>query len=206
VLPTVDLLLALAGFRPSRTSVTAAELALLLRFARGVGKVIEVGVFEGATSKELAGAMAPDGELILVDPYFRELKLERWLKFSATRVMARRSVAGTAPQLRWLEETSLAAAATLADPAGADLIFLDARHDYDSVLQDLRAWSRHVKAGGALAIHDCRPCGTRPELEPEAGGCLALTDFLAETTWHLVDTADSLAVIGGAGRVSSVSR
>lgn len=199
MLPTVDIFLALAGLRGPKTSVTAAELALLQRSAKGARKIVEVGVFEGATSKELASEMLPDGLLILVDPYFRELRVEKWLRFSGTRLMARRSVSRAAPRLRWMEETSLEAAAALEEPADADLVFLDARHDYDSVRQDLQTWSRHVKTGGRLAIHDCRPCPERPELEPGRGSCLALTEFLDEGVWRLADGADSLALLERAG-------
>jgi hypothetical protein len=36
----------------------------------------------------------------------------------------------------------------------ADLVFIDARHDYDSVLEDIRLWWPKVRTGGMLCGHD----------------------------------------------------
>jgi hypothetical protein len=39
-------------------------------------------------------------------------------------------------------------------PAGFDLIFIDALHDYESVKQDIALWWPKVRVGGMLALHD----------------------------------------------------
>ncbi len=35
-----------------------------------------------------------------------------------------------------------------------DFVYIDARHDYESVLEDLNAWFSKVKPGGIFAGHD----------------------------------------------------
>ncbi|MDA8268762.1 MAG: class I SAM-dependent methyltransferase [Actinomycetota bacterium] len=40
------------------------------------------------------------------------------------------------------------------DDGSLDFVYLDARHDYDSVLEDLRSWVRKVRPGGIIAGHD----------------------------------------------------
>ncbi len=35
-----------------------------------------------------------------------------------------------------------------------DFVYLDARHDYASVLEDLGQWSEKVRPGGVLSGHD----------------------------------------------------
>jgi len=45
-------------------------------------------------------------------------------------------------------------AAKLFPDESAEFVFLDASHDYDSVLRDLRAWLPKVKPGGTIAGHD----------------------------------------------------
>jgi hypothetical protein len=58
---------------------------------------------------------------------------------------------GTRSEIRRM--TSLEAAASIPD-ASLDFAYIDARHDYASVLEDLDAWFPKVKPGGILAGHD----------------------------------------------------
>jgi hypothetical protein len=45
-------------------------------------------------------------------------------------------------------------AAELLDPHSIDFVYLDARHDYESVKLDLEQWYGKVRAGGIIAGHD----------------------------------------------------
>ena len=39
-------------------------------------------------------------------------------------------------------------------PGTLDFVYIDARHDHDSVVEDLEAWADKVKPGGVMAGHD----------------------------------------------------
>jgi predicted O-methyltransferase YrrM len=47
-------------------------------------------------------------------------------------------------------------AASLYDDKSLDFVFIDAAHDYDSVVKDINAWLPKLKENGTLAGHDYR--------------------------------------------------
>jgi hypothetical protein len=47
-----------------------------------------------------------------------------------------------------------AEAAARVDPGGLDFVYLDARHDYESVKEDLKHWFSKIRPGGIFAGHD----------------------------------------------------
>lgn len=52
-----------------------------------------------------------------------------------------------------------------ADLGPFDLIFIDADHSYDAVVQDWADYRPLVRPGGCVAFHDIRRSDTRPDLE-----------------------------------------
>lgn len=78
-------------------------------------------------------------------------------------------------------------------PRKADLVFLDASHDYDSVKADIAAWAPLVKPGGILCGHDYKARGI-----PGADGLPAeLKDVFPGVT----KAADELGIDGVTGTV-----
>jgi Methyltransferase domain len=201
---SIEFLKYLAGLRGPRSSLTAAETALLRSLAAGRECAVEVGAFEGVTSAALAESMAPEGILYLVDPYFLGVRLERWLGFSFTAFVARRSVRRWRRKVRFVRATSLAAARSLALHRGADLVFIDADHSDEAVRQDLAAWAPKLAPGGVLAFHDSRCCAARPDLTPGAGPVRLAEEIRRgeHGAWRVAGAADSLTAFriwGGTG-------
>lgn len=60
---------------------------------------------------------------------------------------------GVAEMVTIIESDSALAADSFAD-ASVDFCFIDAAHDYASVVRDLLAWTPKIKAGGVIAGHD----------------------------------------------------
>jgi predicted O-methyltransferase YrrM len=204
---SIEFLKYLAGLRGPRTALTAAETGQLRGLAGGAKLAIEVGVYEGATSAVLAAAPSPGGTLYLIDPFFLDVRLERWLGFSFTGFIARRSVRRWPEKTRFERATSLEAARSLSLPVPADLVFIDAVHSYEAVRDDLYAWSPKLAPEGVLAFHDSRCCAARPDLTPATGPVRLLDEVRRglHGAWKVVAEADSLTAIAPAGRDSSSS-
>jgi len=165
--------------------------------AAGRRCVVEVGVFEGATSAVLAKAIASDGRLWLVDPFYRHTRLERLIGISFSRHIARRSVRSWRDRVRFVRLASVIAAREIVLDYPADLIFIDADHSYEAVRADFMAWSPQLAVQGLLAFHDSRPCEARPELTGSDGPVRLVEELLQGDygNWALAAAIDSISVL-----------
>jgi len=198
---TVNFLKFVAGLRKAETSVSEPERRLLAELARGRRCIVEVGVFEGATSQILCREMDPAGRLYLVDPFFPQVRLERLLNRSFNRWIATKSVDRWREQVQFVREPSDVAASKLSLQGTAGLIFIDARHDYDSVLQDFTCWAPMLAAGGAIAFHDSHLCPGRPDLGADDGPVRLMREIARgdHGAWQITAQADTVTVVRRAG-------
>ena len=133
---------------------------MLLDAARGARRVVEIGVYEGASAVALCGALGPDAELHLIDPFGRhpdalpggwgasERATRRVLARAARRLgAAAPELPGTSrfargrPRLVAARSTWCSSTATTPRP-GCELDWLD--------------WSPFVAVGGHVVFHDAR--------------------------------------------------
>lgn len=160
------------------TNQKRADLAKLFK---GVG--VEVGVERGIFSKMIC-SRNPETKLYGVDPWqaYREYrdhvsqnKLDNFREQALTRLMP----------YNWIEirKFSVEAAKDFADES-LDFVYLDANHDHDHVLEDLKAWYPKLKVGGIMAGHDYIKRKGQDHLYDVVG---ALQDFITDqelTIWR----------------------
>ncbi|MEA2348584.1 MAG: hypothetical protein QOG62_2371 [Thermoleophilaceae bacterium] len=135
------------------------EIPVVLNRRGLTGRGVEVGVKVGRFSDLLLSNW--DGEqLISIDP---------WLEAEPDAYVDRANVeqgrheefygrtcetlAPYGPRSQIWRMTSLEGASRVED-ATLDFVYIDARHDYDSVRQDLEAWFPKVRSGGIMSGHD----------------------------------------------------
>jgi hypothetical protein len=135
------------------------ELPALLNARDLLGRGAEIGVKLGAYSDELLTNWH-GSELISIDPWLsadpeeyvdRSNVSQEEFDSYYERTCQRLAAHGSRSSI-W-RMTSVQAAARVADHS-LDFVYIDARHDYDSVLEDLEAWAGKVRPGGILAGHD----------------------------------------------------
>lgn len=80
-----------------------------------------------------------------------------------------------------LRSKSVDAAATFEDGT-VDFVYVDGLHDFDSVMQDIRAWYPKVRSGGVIAGHDYSE-----EYLPEVKRAVDLSPALAEVKLFFTD-------------------
>ena len=146
-----------AGPRPLRTFKYKGEIAHLLQEERlAVG--VEVGVFTGGFSRWMLDHWPACREYYMVDlwapqEHYRQMDAAPLEENLRRMAIARRNVEPHKHRATLVRNSSVGAARSFAD-ASVDFVYLDARHTYDAVTEDLEAWWPKVRAGGILAGED----------------------------------------------------
>jgi len=173
------------------SETTRAERDALARLAQGRKRLVEIGVAQGVTSKRLRAAMAPDGELWAVDPYFPN---RVGLRFSELIAKGEVSTVENG-QVRWVRATGTDAAALWKRESrpSPDFLFIDGDHSWQGISGDWEAWSPLVAAGGLIGLHDSRSLPTRP-LEADS---VRFTETVVrqDPRFRVVCEVDSLTVV-----------
>lgn len=177
------------GLDPAHTQTTGREQAVIQRWAQGRRRLVEIGVFEGFTSRLIRAAMAPDGVLWCIDPFTRgRLGLSYGLAIAQAEL--RRTTNGTASIVRqYSHEAVCGWKETL------DYVFIDGDHAYEGVRRDWKQWSPFVSAGGVVLFHDSNQT-LGGHVEAHHGPCRVVQEIRdCGGSFAVVEVCDSLTVV-----------
>jgi hypothetical protein len=177
------------GLRAPTSFTTAGEQAALKRYASGQKVIVELGVYEGASSLLLRQNMAPDGTLYCVDPFPAGR-----MGFSPQLLIARQQWNRCRNgKVVFLRQFSYEAVQGWSQPI--DVLFHDAEISYESVRRDFLDWSKHVKPGGHLVMHPCRP-GEKDLGEMNPGKSRFVGELMQiDPSFEVVAQVDSMTVL-----------
>jgi len=117
---------------------------------RAGGRILEIGSHQGRSTIVLASAAQASGiEVVAVDPFIADGMFGG--PATRDRFAANIDAAGVADVLRLVTEKSTRLRPTWHEPL--DMLFIDGKHDYWTVCDDLR-WSHHLPRGGPVLVHD----------------------------------------------------
>ena len=122
-------------------AATPADLAALLRLARGRREAVELGTGPAWTAIALALA-DPARRVTSYDPVVHEHR-DVYLGLVPTQVRAR---------IRFVASEGAAGAA--AHAGGVELLFVDSTHERAATVAELRAWGPRLADGAVVALHD----------------------------------------------------
>jgi predicted O-methyltransferase YrrM len=148
------------GLIPPRTMHSAADVRALLDAARDARRVVEIGVYEGASALALCAALAPGAELHLIDPFgsHSDALPQGWgaSEWATRRSLARaaRRRGHAAPSVHWHVARSGEVAARWQEPV--ELVFIDGDHSEAGCELDWSGWHGFVAVGGRVVFHDAR--------------------------------------------------
>jgi predicted O-methyltransferase YrrM len=195
------------GLIPPRTMHSPADASALLEAARGARRVVEIGVYEGASALLLIDGLRDEAELHLVDPFGRrpDALPEGWgaSEWATRRLVARHARRrAEAATVHWHVDLSADVAAEWLEPV--DLVFIDGDHSEAGCEVDWLSWSPFVVDGGCVVFHDARAgvAGGRGLPGPTA----VVERYLrsgSENAWEIVAEADATVVARRSNRSST---
>ena len=132
-------------------------LAHILR-TQGARTGVEVGVKDAFFSDILLGRTGANFTLFMVDPWMSQKNYADLVETAfgtgdETYRKAKARVAEYGPRAVVVRQTSADAAPRFANHS-LDFVYLDARHDYAAVLEDLAVWWPKLAPGGLMSGHD----------------------------------------------------
>ncbi len=144
------------GWIPPRTMHSTDDARLLLAAAHAARRVVEIGVYEGASALALAGVLDQQADLHLIDPFGKhpDALPSGWgaTEWATRRVLAR--AARPTPSIHWHIALSHEVAESFSEPV--DLVFIDGDHSEAGCELDWESWRPHVRPGGSVVFHDAR--------------------------------------------------
>jgi len=111
--------------------------------------VVEIGSHQGRSTVVLASALPPGGHLVAVDPF--DPTWRYGAPSTRDHLLAHLAAAGVSDRVEIVTTTSREARASYSGPV--DLVYVDGKHDYWTVREDLR-WADRVADRGVLLVHD----------------------------------------------------
>jgi predicted O-methyltransferase YrrM len=177
------------GLDEARTQSTTAERALLRELAAGARTIVEIGAFEGVSTRVLRGAMPRDAHLYAVDPFvpnrcgFCVQHAIFWREVS-------RSVNGRVTLLRQYCQEAIT---SWREPI--DLLFIDAGQSLQEVTRDFREWGPYVRPGGVILLHTSQQSSAKL-VETWYGPYRFVHEVLPhETGFYVARVVDSMTVV-----------
>ena len=139
------------------------DLGQLLRSYNLTGNGVELGVRDGTFTRELLRGWHSCAEYVQVDVWaplsnYRDSSNKGWraqnvIRQRATRAAQEAVAAGDARRFSQCANFTSTCVHDYADGT-FDFIYVDARHDYAGVIQDLSMWWPKLAVGGVMAGHD----------------------------------------------------
>lgn len=182
------------GVEEANTQTSPKEREMLRSLAQNAKKVLEIGVFEGNTTKLMAEVMSSSGVIYGVDPFFSgRIGFSYGLLITQQQIRKARKInKGITINLVKDFSYNVASDQSLGD---FDLIFIDGDHSFQGIKQDWNDWSSRVVQGGIMALHDTRV----PDYDPSVANLGSFQYFEShikfDSRFKLIDQVDSLNVL-----------
>jgi predicted O-methyltransferase YrrM len=172
------------------TQTTLAERVTLRDFARGRKRVVEIGIYEGVSTRLIAESLPVDAEFYAIDPFVRGRAGICWSEVIAGSELRRGKVRH---KVQIVRELSHRAAPLIGGTF--DFIFIDGDHSWEGISRDWADWAGRIDPGGVALLHDTHVPKHNPHIG-DLGSHRFFQEVIAiDPRYELLNVVDSLSVL-----------
>ena len=183
------------GIDDADTQTSVNERDTLKRLAKNASKVLEIGVFEGHSTKLLAESMITSGILYAIDPFFAGRLGISYGELISRSQISKACQQNKGVQVQVLKDLSHVVAEKNKDLCDFDLIFIDGDHSLEGITRDWQDWSERVKKGGVIALHDTKVPAYNPNVANLGSFQYFESHIKHDQRYELLEQIDSLSVL-----------
>ncbi len=166
---------------------TKRQKELVLKYAKGRKRLVEIGVSEGGSALLALRVMDPKGKIWLIDPYLSTF----YPFFSLSLAILRRALAKLKDKdVTLLRDFSHNVAIKWQQKI--DYLLIDGDHSERGFMQDWKDWNGFLEDDGVVIVQSIR---TPEGAETGAGRIVRKLADDARSGWEIVATADATAVL-----------
>jgi len=178
------------GIDQPHSQTTKAEQLIISKYASKSAICVEIGVYEGLNTVNIAKNLPPLGKLYAIDPFFKGRLGISYGKMIAYAYAKKNKVLD---KVFFIEKLSYDAIDDI--PNDIDFSFIDGDHSIMGIERDWHDWSKKTKVGGIIALHDT----SIPIHDPSVihlGSYKYFNEFIVnDKRFKVIETVDSLNIL-----------
>ena len=172
------------------SQTTLLEKKAIAKYAKSAQLSVEIGVYEGVNTVNIAKNISSDGKVYAIDPFFKGQLGISYGKIITFSYVKRNNVH---KKVVFIEKFSHEAVYGVPDKI--DFIFVDGDHSLEGIKKDWADWSTKIKIGGIIALHDTS-VPTHDQSISQLGSYQYFNSMIIkDKRFELIETIDSLNVL-----------
>lgn len=178
------------GVSKPHSQSTKNEQEIIAQYAKGSKCAIEIGVYEGVNTINIASTMHSDGLLYAIDPFFKGKLGICYYEKIAKKMVANHHLTH---KVKFI--TALSSDAAPLVPNEIDFIFIDGDHSVEGIKKDWELYAPKIVKGGVILLHDTRVPAHDPSVSQLGSYQYFEAVIKMDERFEIVDTVDSLTVL-----------
>ena len=178
------------GFGEPHSQTTENEKKAITKYATGSQCAVEIGVYEGVNTVNIAKAINSDAVLYAIDPFVKgRLGICYYEKIAKLQVGKNK----VKDKIKFIAAYSEAAAPLT--PSTIYFIFIDGDHSLEGIKKDWELYAEKIKSGGYMLLHDTKVPAHDPSVAMLGSHQYFESYIKFDNRFTVVDAVDSLTVL-----------